>query len=200
MNALLTGFLTGLSLIVAIGSQNAFVLRQGLRRAHVLPIVLVCTFSDMVLMGLGVFASGWISSVVPGFAMIMRWGGAAFLLVYGGLSLRSAWMGGQNMTLASTATQTASGAIVTCLALTWLNPHVYLDTVVLIGAISSEFGARRGVFALGAMAGSAVFFVSLGYGARFLAPLFAKEVSWRILDGLICLVMWGIAAKLITGS
>lgn len=198
--AVVTGFLTGLSLIIAIGSQNAFVLRQGLRRAHVLPVVLVCALSDAVLICVGVFASAKISNAVPAAVPIMRWGGAAFLLFYGAMSLRSAWRGGQHMDAQDGKAQSMLTAILTCLTLTWLNPHVYLDTVVLLGAISAEFGTQRGLFAIGAVTGSFVFFTSLGYGARFLAPVFVKERSWRILDVLICSVMWSIALKLILGE
>jgi L-lysine exporter family protein LysE/ArgO len=193
------GFFTGLTLIVAIGAQNAFVLRQGLRRAHVLPVVLVCAGSDALLISLGIFASGWISTVMPGFVPLMRWGGAAFLIVYGVMSLRSAVRGGQSLTPDVKVAQSMWGAVATCLMLTWLNPHVYLDTVVLLGAISADFGADRSAFAVGAISSSFVFFVALGYGARFLAPVFAREMSWRVLDSLIGLLMWGIALKLIVG-
>lgn len=197
--AILTGFLTGLSLIIAIGSQNAFVLRQGLRRLHVLPVVLVCALSDAILIYVGVFASAKISEAIPAAVPLMRWGGAAFLLFYGALSLRSAWRGGQHLEAQGDNVQSVWAAVLTCVTLTWLNPHVYLDTVVLLGAISAEFGAQRGLFAIGAATGSFVFFTSLGYGARFLAPVFVQERSWRILDVLICFVMWSIALKLILG-
>ena len=197
MQAVLTGFLTSMSLIAAIGSQNAFVLRQGLRKTHVLAVVLTCAISDAILVNVGVFASGWIIGVLPLALPIMRWGGAAFLLVYGALSLRSAIRGGQNLTPTEGVTQSMGMAVTTCLMLTWLNPHVYLDTVVLLGAISTEFGDQASLFAVGAVLGSVVFFFALGYGARFLAPVFSKELSWRILDALICIVMWLIALKLL---
>ncbi|MEM5476733.1 LysE/ArgO family amino acid transporter [Pacificibacter sp. AS14] len=200
MHALVTGFITGLSLIVAIGSQNAFVLRQGLRRAHVLPIVVVCALSDAILICVGVFASAWITTAMPLALPVMKWGGVVFLAVYGGLALRSAWRGGQHLTPADSTSQSLLAALTTCLMLTWLNPHVYLDTVVLLGAISTDFGASSGLFALGAVGGSTAFFFSLGFGARLLAPLFAKEVSWRILDAAICLIMWSIAMKLIVSA
>lgn len=200
MQALLTGFITGLSLIVAIGSQNAFILRQGLRRAHVLPVVVICALSDAILICVGVFASSKIAIALPLALPIMRWGGAAFLIAYGAIALRSAWLGGQHLTPTDGIPQSLGAAVVTCLMLTWLNPHVYLDTVVLLGAISTKFGASSGAFALGATLGSTVFFFTLGYGARLLAPLFAKERSWRILDATICAIMWSIAAKLILGG
>jgi L-lysine exporter family protein LysE/ArgO len=200
MHALITGFITGLSLIIAIGSQNAFVLRQGLRRAHVLPIVMICTLSDAVLICVGVFASSWIATTIPLALPVMRWGGVAFLAVYGGLALRSAWRGGQHLTPADGTSQSLVAALTTCLMLTWLNPHVYLDTVVLLGSISTKFGESPGLFALGAVAGSTVFFFALGFGARLLAPLFAKEMSWRVLDASICLIMWSIALNLSVGA
>jgi L-lysine exporter family protein LysE/ArgO len=200
VQAVVAGFLTGLSLIIAIGSQNAFVLRQGLRRSHVLPVVLVCALSDAVLICVGVFASAKISAAMPMAVPVMRWGGAAFLVFYGAVSLRSAWRGGQHLEAQGGTDQSMLAAVITCLTLTWLNPHVYLDTVVLLGAISAEFGAQRGLFASGAVIGSTVFFGALGYGARFLAPVFVKERSWRILDAAICIVMWSIAAKLVIGG
>ncbi|MBU2868870.1 LysE/ArgO family amino acid transporter [Pacificibacter marinus] len=196
MYAAITGFITGLSLIVAIGSQNAFVLRQGLRRAHVLPVVMICVLSDAILICIGVFASSWIATAMPLALPVMRWGGVVFLTVYGGLALRSAWRGGQHLMPAGGANQSLAAALSTCLMLTWLNPHVYLDTVVLLGAISTEFGSSSGLFAFGAVTGSTVFFFALGFGARLLAPLFAKEMSWRVLDGAICLIMWSIALNL----
>ncbi|GAA3853337.1 LysE/ArgO family amino acid transporter [Celeribacter arenosi] len=199
MPALLAGFLTGLSLIVAIGAQNAFVLRQGLRRAHVFAVALTCAVSDAILIGVGVFASARVSEAFPLAMPIMRWGGAAFLLVYGLRAARSAYRGGGHLEPAEGKAQSLTAALTTCLALTWLNPHVYLDTVVLMGAISSEFGSDRGAFAIGGIAGSFVFFFGLAYGARLLAPVFAREVSWRILDALIALVMWSIALKLVMG-
>jgi L-lysine exporter family protein LysE/ArgO len=197
LSVILTGVITGLSLIVAIGSQNAFVLRQGLRRAHVLSVVLVCALSDAVLVCTGIFASAWITAAMPAFLPVMRWGGAVFLVVYGALSLRSAIRGGQTLSGEGDEAQSAFSAVVTCLMLTWLNPHVYLDTVVLLGAISTEFGEARSSFALGAVLASFLFFGALGYGARFLAPVFEKEIAWRYLDASICFVMWAIAAKLV---
>ncbi|RPE72056.1 L-lysine exporter family protein LysE/ArgO [Pacificibacter maritimus] len=199
MQALITGFLSSLTLIAAIGSQNAFVLRQGLRRRHVVPVVLVCILSEALLISIGVFSSAWIATVLPIALPIMRWGGAAFLLVYGALSLRSALRGGQSLTAAQGSAQSLRAAVLTCLMLTWLNPHVYLDTVVLLGAISAEFGDLAWLFAIGAISGSTVFFTALGFGARYMAALFAKELSWRILDAAICVVMWLIAVKLMRG-
>ncbi|WP_417249987.1 LysE/ArgO family amino acid transporter [Celeribacter sp.] len=200
MGAAISGFLTGFSLILAIGAQNAFVLRQGLRRAHVLAVVLACALSDAILVTVGVFASARVEAVFPWALPLMTWGGVAFLTVYGARAALSAWRGGGHLDPADGQTQTLGAALLTCLALTWLNPHVYLDTVVLLGAISADFGAERGLFAIGAVTASFTFFFSLGYGARLLAPVFARETAWRVLDGVIALVMWSIAVKLAFGT
>lgn len=196
-DAALTGYITGLSLIVAIGAQNAFVLRQGLRRAHVLAVVLACGLSDAVLISVGVFASAQVAAAFPALLPLMRWGGAAFLVFYGAKAALSAWRGGGHLEAASEGAQGLRATLLTCLALTWLNPHVYLDTVVLLGAISADFPQARSAFALGAMMASVSFFFALGYGARLLQPLFARETSWRLLDALIALVMWTIALSLV---
>lgn len=200
LHAALTGLLTGLSLIVAIGAQNAFVLRQGLKRAHVLPVVLICALSDAVLITLGVFASAQISKAFPPLLPILRWGGSAFLIYYGAKAALSAWRGGGHLEAAEGEGQSRKVAMLTALALTWLNPHVYLDTVVLLGAISARFGEARAGFAMGAASASLLFFFALGFGARFLAPIFARDLSWRVLDGGIALVMWSIAISLIAGA
>jgi L-lysine exporter family protein LysE/ArgO len=195
--AMTAGFLLGLSLIVAIGAQNAFVLRQGLRREHVLPLVLTCAVSDAVLIALGVGGFATVLSHIEWLDPLMRYAGAAFLLVYAARSLRSALTGGNIMETKGQATSSLRTALLTCLALTWLNPHVYLDTVVLLGSISTRYAGRETAFALGAMVASFIFFFSLGYGARLLAPLFARPLAWRILDGLIALVMASIGMSLL---
>ena len=197
MQAGLAGFALGFSLILAIGAQNAFVLRQGLRREHVLAVVLVCAISDAVLIAAGVSGFGALSGAVPGLERIMRYGGAGFLLVCGARSFRAAWRGGAALEAGEGAGSLAR-AVLTCLALTWLNPHVYLDTVVLLGAVSAQY-ADRLAFGLGATSASFVFFFALGYGARLLAPLFRRPESWRVLDALVGAVMWAIAAGLLTG-
>lgn len=197
MTASLTGFFTGLSLIFAIGAQNAFVLRQGLKRVHVLPIVLTCALSDAVLIAVGVFASAQISELFPRFLPLMRWGGAAFLIFYGAKAALAAIRGGQHLAAAQIGAPSLRAAVATTLALTWLNPHVYLDTVVLLGAVSARFPEARGGFAVGAVAASFIFFFALGFGARLLAPIFARENAWRVLDALIAVVMWSIATGLI---
>lgn len=193
------GFATGLSLILAIGAQNAFVLRQGLLRRHVLPLVLFCSVSDAVLIVAGVAGFGVLAERWPRFPDLMAAAGAAFLIIYGALRLRAAWRGdgaldpgGQSTTLAATLAAAA--------AFTWLNPHVYLDTVGLIGAVSTQFdGAARLAFGTGAVTASFVFFFSLGFGARLLAPLLRTQRAWRVLDAGIGVVMWLLAAKLLAG-
>ncbi|MBC7180872.1 MAG: amino acid transporter [Roseovarius sp.] len=197
MQAGLAGFALGLSLILAIGAQNAFVLRQGLRRAHVLAVVLVCALSDAVLVAAGVTGFGVLAEAVPGLERIMRYGGAAFLLVYGARSFWAAWRGGAALE-AGEGAGSLRRAVLTCLALTWLNPHVYLDTVVLLGSISAQY-ADRFAFGLGAVTASFVFFFALGYGARLLAPLFQRPASWRVLDAGVGCVMWAIAIGLLRG-
>ncbi len=193
--SLLAGFLLGFSLILAIGAQNAFVLRQGLRREHVFVICLTCALSDAVLIAAGIAGFGSLAERLPWLEVAMRFGGAAFLTWYGLRSLLSAWRGGAAMQVAQGAAAGLRPALVTVLAFTWLNPHVYLDTVVLIGSISAQY--ERLPFALGAMTASFVFFFSLGYGAGLLAPLFARPAAWRVLDTVVGLTMLAIAAKLL---
>ena len=192
----LPGFTLGFSLILAIGAQNAFVLRQGLRREHVGWVCLTCAASDAVLIAAGVSGFGALGAALPWFGPVMRYGGAAFLIWYGARSIRSAIRGGAVLQAAETSRTPRSATLATGLALTWLNPHVYLDTVVLIGSVSAQYGDRL-LFGLGAMTASFVFFFGLGYGARLLAPVFADPRAWRVLDTIIGLVMWGIAVKLL---
>lgn len=196
MQAAVAGFALGFSLILAIGAQNAFVLRQGLRNSHVFAVCLTCALSDAVLIATGVAGFGALVAAAPGLETAMRIGGAGFLIWYGARTLRAAWIGGEVLEAGSGEAARLRPALLTCLALTWLNPHVYLDTVVLLGAVSAQY-ADRLAFALGAMTASFVFFFSLGYGARFLAPLFRRPASWRVLDVVVGLTMWAIAAKLL---
>ncbi|MBM7066901.1 LysE/ArgO family amino acid transporter [Actibacterium sp. 188UL27-1] len=197
--AALHGFGLGFSLILAIGAQNAFVLRQGLRRSHVLAVALTCAVSDALLIAVGVAGFASIVSAVPGLVPVLTYGGAAFLIAYGALALRSAWRGGGVLTAAEDGAERLGPVLATCLALTWLNPHVYLDTVVLVGSISSKYEGARLAFAFGAMSASFVFFFSLAYGARLLRPAFARPSAWRVLDVVVALIMWAIAAKLLIG-
>ena len=196
MTSLLSGFALGLSLILAIGAQNAFVLRQGLRGEHVLAVVLACAISDAVLVAAGVAGFGALVEAAPWIEPVFRWAGAAFLVVYGARAAWSAWRGGAVLE-AGAAAGGLGRALATCLALTWLNPHVYLDTLVLLGSIGAQAASPR-LFGTGAVIASFTFFFSLGYGAALLRPLFARPVAWRVLDGLIALVMWTIAASLLS--
>ncbi|MDR1213923.1 MAG: LysE/ArgO family amino acid transporter [Propionibacteriaceae bacterium] len=196
-SAVLSGLGFGLSLIVAIGAQNAFVLRQGLRREHVGPVVLICAGSDMALIALGTggldLVTRWAAWLVPA----LRYGGAAFLIVYGGLALRRALRPGRLLADPAGRPSRLGACLATCLALTWLNPHVWLDTVLLLGSVANGQGDRRWWFAAGAMAASWLFFSALGCGARWLKPWFASAKAWRALDAGVALVMWGIAASLL---
>jgi L-lysine exporter family protein LysE/ArgO len=197
LSACLTGFWTGLSLILAIGTQNAFILRQGLMRAHVFWVCVICVLSDVVLISLGVAGMGAAVKAMPDLNDAIMLGGAAFLAVYGALAARRALAPGRLE--AATAGEGSLGAAVgTCLALTWLNPHVYIDTVVLMGAVSVPFAdaGHGAAFVVGGTAASAVFLFALGYGARALAPVFARPAAWRALDMLVAAVMWSIAVAL----
>lgn len=194
----LAGFLLSLSLILAIGAQNAFVLRQGLRRSHVFAVCLFCGLSDAILIAAGVAGFGLLAETVPWLETAMRLGGAAFLVWYGWRSARSAWVGGSALFATGPAESNPFGVLLTLAAITWLNPHVYLDTVVLIGSISAQQDDRM-AFGLGAVTASMVFFFALGYGARLLSPLFRRPRAWQILDAGIALVMWGIAIGLMAG-
>ncbi len=194
--AILAGYAIGFSLILAIGAQNAFILRQGLRREYVLPLVLTCAVSDAILVAAGVAGFGALVLAAPWIVSAAKWGGAAFLLVYGAMNFRSALRGGASL---DAADQGASGlwvALSTCLVLTWANPHVYLDTVVLVGGLSAQY-APAWAFGAGAVAASFSFFFLLGYGARLLRPVFATPRAWQILDVVIGATMWLIAASLL---
>jgi L-lysine exporter family protein LysE/ArgO len=194
--ALTSGLALGLGLIVAIGAQNAFVLRQGLRLEHVPAVVAVCALSDLTLIAAGVLGAGAALARVAWLIPVVCFAGAAFLLGYGVMAARRALRPG---TLLPDATGVRAGLAVTvgtCLALTWLNPHVYLDTVVLLGSMSSTYGEHRWQFAAGAGIGSVVWFTGLGYGARLLRPVFARPSAWRVLDAGIAVVMVGLAVSL----
>jgi L-lysine exporter family protein LysE/ArgO len=195
-NASLDGLLTGLSLIVAIGAQNAFLLRQGLRRVRVGAVVTVCTLSDFVLIIAGVSGIGAIVQHAGWALQLVRWIGVAFLTWYG---LSSAWRARRRsvLTAAPDGPRSRYAAVRRALAFTWLNPHVYLDTVVLLGSVANAHGpSGRWWFALGAGAASALWFTSLGFGARLVAPLLATSRAWQILDLLIAVTMVLLALKL----
>ena len=200
LSVFFTGMMMGLSLIVAIGAQNAFVLRQGLRGEHVLAVCLACAVSDAVLITLGVTSFGTISLWLPWLMPVMRYGGALFLIWYGVKSLHAALRSRAALMVNPSLAETdVFRSLAACLAITWLNPHVYLDTVVLLGTISSQFDGARTAFAGGAITGSFLFFFALGYGARWLRPFFARPEAWRALEGSVALIMWMIAAKLLMG-
>lgn len=192
-----SGFLVGLSLILAIGAQNAFVLRQGLRLEHVGAVVATCAVSDAALILAGVGGFGAMSGAIPGLAEAMRWLGVGFLLVYGALRLRAALRGGEALMPAAGEKAALGTVLATCLLFTWANPHVYLDTVVLVGSISSQHSPHEWAFGFGAAAASVTFFSALGFGARLLAPLFAKPRAWVALEVVVGLTMWAIAAGLV---
>lgn len=182
---------------MAIGAQNAFVLRQGIRRRHVFAVALTCALSDAVLIAAGVGGFGLLVERLPWLAQLMRWGGALFLLGYGARAFLSAWRGGGVLAADGAGGQSLGAALLTCLALTWLNPHVYLDTVLLIGSVARGWPGEELAFGSGAVAASFVFFFALAYGARALAPLFARPAAWRVLDLLVGAIMWAVAAALI---
>lgn len=199
MNSLVAGFTLGLSLIVAIGAQNAYVLKQGLKKHYVFLVCSICALSDALLIVAGVAGFGALIEKFPQLEQVARYAGAAFLLVYGTNSFISAIRGGHALDPEGDATASAWKTALACLAFTWLNPHVYLDTVVLLGSISAQYPSQV-LFALGACIGSFVFFFSLGYGARLLNPVFHKASSWRVLDALIGIVMFAIAGSLLLGG
>lgn len=218
LTPLLAGLGLGFSLIVAIGAQNLFVLRQGIRREHLLAVVAVCALSDAVLILLGVSGIGLVLNAVPWLIVVVRWAGAAFLVGYGVLAARRALRpsgetlrvsastpdatsspdavsGGGGTALRTRTTLTAT--VLTCLALTWLNPHVYLDTVFLLGSVASTHGDGRWAFAVGACVASLVWFSALGFGSRYLGRWLDTPRAWRILDAVIAVVMFAIALSLV---
>ncbi len=199
MNIFLTGLLLGGSLIIAIGSQNAYVLKQGLLKSHVFLICLICALSDALLIALGTSGVGAIIEQHPSWLKWVTWFGAAYLIIFALMSFRAAF-NGETLQAASTGSnQNTQTVITTVLALTFLNPHVYLDTVLLIGSIASPYtGNDRLVFTLGAVTASFIWFFGLGYGARFLSPLFAKPMAWKVLNVVIGVVMLWIAYRLIS--
>lgn len=183
-----SGFMLGLSLIFAIGSQNAFILKQGLKKQHVFAICLFCAISDALLISAGVAGFGAITAKHPNVVFIAKIAGALFLLVYGLQSLYASATKSHALTQDNQQVTSLKKSLLLCFGFTWLNPHVYLDTLVLVGMVSTG-AASKLQFGFGAISASFVFFFSLGYGARLLAPLFAKPKSWNILDGLVGVLM-----------
>lgn len=200
--AAIAGFGTGLSLIVAIGAQNAFVLRQGVRRHAVLAVVAICAVSDALLITLGVAGVGAAVTAWPAALTVVGLAGGAFLLTYGVLAARRALRptaeGG--LTAQGPAAGSARGAVLTCLAMTWLNPHVYLDTVLLVGSLASDRGDQRWAFGVGAVLASLIWFTTLGYGARLLSGLLSRPAAWRVLDGLVAATMLTMGGLLVAGA
>jgi L-lysine exporter family protein LysE/ArgO len=197
LTSVLAGFLASAVLIIAIGAQNAFVLRQGLRREHVLLVVLTCALSDLLLILAGIGGLGALVTARPTAVTVIRWVGAAFLLGYAVLAARRAWRP-TALNPADRAPATLRATLLTCLALTYLNPHVYLDTVLLLGSVAQRH-PHRWLFGLGAAAASLVWFTALGAGAHRLAPLLARPTAWRVLDASIAVVMLGVATTLLVG-
>ncbi len=197
--ATFAGFRLGLGLILAIGAQNAFVLRQGIRREHVFASCLFCALSDSILIAVGVSGFAAASLAAPWLAPLMRWGGVGFLAWYGFRALSTAFAGGAGLTAAAGEGQGLRATLLTIAAFTWLNPHVWLDTVVLLGSVSAQYPGQALGFAAGAIIASFTFFFSLGYGARLLAPLFARPRAWQVLDALVGLTMWSLAVSLALG-
>lgn len=199
------GMFLGASLIIAIGIQNAFILRQGIKRTHILPAVLTAVIIDAALIGTGVLGFGYLIEQHPTLIQWVTWGGAAFLFIYGLKSFISAAKPAKLEEDSAKGMLKGGGAkeiILILIAVSLLNPHVYLDTVVLIGGLSASYsdavgGVGHYIFGGGAMLASTLWFFALGYGARFLTPLFAKPKSWQILDILIGLTMWAIAVSLL---
>ncbi|GLY01019.1 MULTISPECIES: LysE/ArgO family amino acid transporter [Actinoplanes] len=195
LSSAVAGFVASAVLIIAIGAQNAFVLRQGLRREHVLPVVLTCALSDLALICAGIAGLGAVLTARPGLVTVIRWAGAAFLLGYAVLAARRA-LRPERLEVTGGAPATLGATLLTCLALTYLNPHVYLDTVLLLGSVAQQH-AHRWAFGIGAAVASLTWFAALGAGARRLAPVLARPVAWRILDGLIATVMAALGIALI---
>lgn len=193
---LVAGFLTSFVLIAAIGAQNAFVLRQGIRREHVVPVVALCAVSDLALIVAGIAGVGVVVTAHPAAMTVAKFGGGAFLVGYGLLAARRAYRPA-SLSPSDAAPARLLQVLLTCAALTFLNPHVYLDTVVLLGALANEHRDGRWLFGVGAITASVVWFTSLGLGARRLAGLFARPITWRVLDCLIAVTMIALAASLV---
>lgn len=197
LTALLAGFALGFGLILAIGPQNAFVLRQGLRGEHVLSVCLTCILSDVVLIAAGVGGFAVVIAANPWIEPVLRYGGAAFLFVYGVQAFCNAWRDNRALVPAEDRAVPRAATLTACLALTWLNPHVYVDTLVLVGTVSTQYSGHAAAFGIGAAMASLVFFFALGYGARLLRPFFARPAAWRLLDLVVGTVMWSIAIGLV---
>lgn len=197
--AAFAGFRLGFGLILAIGGQNALVLRQGIRREHVFAVCLFCAVSDAILIAAGVSGFAAASVSAPWLAPALKWAGVAFLAWYGFRSFRSALNPHGALSAAEGGAESLGKVLTMIAAMTWLNPHVYLDTVVLLGSVSAQFPGRALAFAAGAMTASFTFFFGLGYGARLLAPIFALPRAWQVLDGIVAATMWSLAIGVALG-
>ena len=190
LSAYLSGLAASAGLIIAIGAQNAFVLRQGLKREHTALVVVCCAMGDILCISAGTAGIGALVTEHPAVLEWLRWGGAAFLAAYAFMAAKRAAAGGAVLLTDGATAQSAGKVLAACLAFTFLNPHVYLDTVVLLGSLAAQFpGGDKWVFAAGACTSSVVWFTALGFGARLLRPVFMKPSAWRILDGLIAVFM-----------
>jgi L-lysine exporter family protein LysE/ArgO len=198
LQASLSGFFLGASLIIAIGAQNAFILRQGLLRQHVFVLCLICALSDALLIAAGVAGLGTLIAQSPMLIAVVTAGGGLFLLAYAAIAFRRALIP-HALKAADRGEGNLKAAVIACLAFTFLNPHVYLDTVLLLGSLSARYeGAARLAYGAGAVLASFVWFFSLGYGARLLQPIFARPAAWRVLDAVIGLVMVAIGLSLLS--
>lgn len=198
MTSAFVGFATSLGLIVAIGAQNAFVLRQGLRRQHVLPVVVLCSVSDALLISSGIAGVGVVVTAHPHIADIARLAGAVFVIGYGLIAARRA-LRPRAMVVENNSAPPLRAALLTCLGFTFLNPHTYLDTVVMLGSIGNQYGDGRWWFALGAVIGSITWFFALGYGAGTLSRHFERPRAWQALDAAIAVIMIGLGVSLVLG-
>lgn len=197
LNAYIQGLAVGFSLIIAIGAQNAFVLKQGLKQQYVFAICMCCALSDAILIFAGVLGFSQLMLVNPHWINMAKYLGATFLAVYGAQHFYQAWKNEQRLDTDQKDVPSLYKVLLICLMLTWLNPHVYLDALVLIGSISTQYSNAQIQFALGAISASFVFFFGLGYAARYLHPIFQRPKAWKILDVLIGCVMWSIAVSLV---
>lgn len=199
LTATASGFGLGLSLIMAIGAQNAFLLRQGLRREHVVAVVVICALSDAILIVAGVAGAGALIAAAPAALTIVRICGAAFLLGYAALAARRVFRPGA-LDPAETTPTSLKITVLSTMALTWLNPHVYLDTVVLLGPVAATYGDQRWWFGTGAVLGGVLWFTALGFGAKALRPLFARPNAWRVLDATVAAIMTTLAITLLLNA
>lgn len=195
MFAIIPGLLAGLSLIIAIGAQNAFVIRQGLTKKFVLLTVLICAFSDALLIALGASGLGALIKSNKNVLEFVRWFGVVYLLWFAFKSAKSA-LKKEVLNSAGEASADRKSVILTVLALTFFNPHVYLDTVILLGSISNQFGSDKWFFVIGAMLASFIWFTAIGFGAKSASKFMSRPIFWKILDSIIAAIMLSIAALL----